>query len=102
MRARRFSLSFGAPDTAAFTCLALAGRAGKEGGTLPCVLNAANEVAVDAYLSGACGFNDIGRIVERALDAHEREDVESLEQLSEVDAWARARSRDIIASLAQA
>lgn len=95
------SLSFGAPDTAAFTCLALAERAGKEGGTMPCVLNAANEVAVDAYLSGACGFNDIGRIVERALDAHEREDVESLEQLSEVDAWARARSRDIITSLTQ-
>ena len=60
------SLSFGAPDTAAFTCLALAGRAGKEGGTMPCVLNAANEVAVDAYLSGACGFNDIERIVEVA------------------------------------
>ena len=90
------SLSFDAPDTKAFPCLALAERAGVEGGTCPAVLNAANEVAVEAFLAGSCGFNDIARIVEGALDAHVREDVESLEQLAAVDAWARAFARTLI------
>lgn len=83
------SLSFAAPDSDAFRCLALAERAGKAGGTVPCVLNAANEVAVDAFLRDACSFVDIARVVEDALDAHDREEVESLEQLEAVDAWAR-------------
>ena len=95
------SLGFGAPDTGAFPCLALAERASVEGGTMPCVLNAANEVAVAAFLAGACGFNDIARVVARALDAHERQDVESLEQLAEVDAWTRAYAQGAVASLAQ-
>ncbi|WP_241146142.1 1-deoxy-D-xylulose-5-phosphate reductoisomerase [[Collinsella] massiliensis] len=90
------SLSFDAPDTKAFPCLALAERAGVEGGTCPAVLNAANEVAVEAFLGGSCGFNDIARIVEGALDAHVREDVESLEQLAAVDAWARSFARTLI------
>ena len=93
------SLSFGAPDTSAFPCLSLAERAGKEGGTLPCVLNAANEVAVDAFLSGSCGFNDIARVVDRTLEAHAREDVESLDQLMDVDAWARSCANSFVAQL---
>ena len=86
------SLTFGEPDMEAFRCLALAESAGKTGGTMPCVLNAANEVAVDAFLHGRCGFTDIDRVVEDAMDAHDVEPVQSLVQLEAVDAWARHRA----------
>ncbi len=93
------SLDFDAPDQDAFRCLALAEEAGKSGGTMPCVLNAANEVAVDAFLHERCSFTDIARIVDHALDAHDREAVTSLGQLDEVDAWARRISETYIFSL---
>ena len=85
-------LTFGAPDTAAFRCLALALEAGRTGGTLPCVLNAANEVAVAAFLSGSCGFTDIDAAVEHVMGWHAVERVESLEQLWDIDRAARAEA----------
>ena len=86
------SLTFGEPDMEAFRCLSLAESAGKTGGTMPCVLNAANEVAVDAFLHGRCGFCGIDRVVEDAMGAHDVEPVQSLVQLEAVDAWARHRA----------
>lgn len=94
------SLSFGAPDMDAFRCLKLAESAGEMGGTMPCVLNAANEVAVDAFLHDRLGFNDIARVVDACMNAHERLDVVSFEQLADVDAWTRRRAAQAIASLA--
>ena len=82
-------LTFGAPDPGTFRCLALAEEAGRAGGTLPCVLNAANEVAVASFLAGGCRFTDIDQVVERTMEAHTPCKVSSLEQLEEVDAWAR-------------
>ena len=64
------TLSFEAPDEAAFPCLALARQAGRAGGAAPLVLNAANEVAVAAFLAGRCGFMEIPRLIGDALDAH--------------------------------
>lgn len=93
-------LSFGAPDTDAFRCLKLAEVAGEAGGTVPCVLNAANEVAVDAFLHDRLGFNGIAKVIEACIDAHDRLDVVSLDQLSDVDAWARSRAAQVIASFA--
>ena len=87
------SLSFGEPDTDTFRCLKLADIAGREGGTLPCVLNAANEVAVDAFLHDRCSFTDIDAIVEYAMDQHNNSPVYSLDQLSDTDAWARIQAR---------
>ena len=90
------SLEFAAPDVETFRCLALARHAGETGGTLPCVMNAANEVAVAAFLAGTIGFLDIAECVGSVMDAHEREGVqrvESLEQLQELDAWARRTAR---------
>ena len=87
------SLSFGEPDTDTFRCLKLADIAGREGGTLPCVLNAANEVAVDAFLHNRCSFTDIDTIVEYAMDQHDNSPVYSLDQLSDTDAWARTQAR---------
>lgn len=87
------SLSFGEPDVDTFRCLKLADIAGREGGTLPCVLNAANEVAVDAFLHDQCSFTDIDAIVEYAMDKHDNSPVYSLDQLSDIDAWARIQAR---------
>lgn len=91
-------LTFGAPDMDSFRCLKLAEIAGRQGGTLPCVLNAANEVAVDAFLHDSCTFTGIADVVESCMDAHDCQAVSSFEQLADVDAWARARARDVISS----
>lgn len=94
-------LDFAHPDPDAFRCLHLAEIAGNAGGTLPCVLNAANEVAVDAFLHESCSFTDIARIVEHCMDAHDVQDVTSIEQLQDVDAWARSFSRDYVSKLSR-
>ena len=90
------SLEFAPVDTDTFRCLALARHAGTVGGTLPCVMNAANEVAVAAFLAEQGSYLGIAECVEAVMDAHEREGVqrvESLEQLQELDAWARETAR---------
>lgn len=89
-------LTFAAPDTEAFRCLDLALSAGKTGGTLPCAMNAANEVANEAFREGRCGFTDIDAIVEGVMDATHVEPLSSLEQIAEVDALARRRARDLL------
>lgn len=95
------SLEFYPADTETFRCLGLARHAGSVGGTLPCVMNAANEVAVAAFLADGCGYLDIDACVEHVMDAHEGEGVqavESLDQLSALDAWAREEARRFIAA----
>lgn len=91
------SLDFAAPDTDTFRCLALARMAGQTGGTMPAIMNAANEVAVDAFLHGRCAFLDIPACVEDAMWAHEVQPVESIEQLEEADAAARQRAERFLA-----
>ena len=94
------SLQFEAPDTETFRCLALAREAGQIGGTLPCVMNAANEIAVAAFLARECSYLGIAETVEAVMDAHTVQAVESVDQLLEVDAWARGKARSIIAGVA--
>jgi 1-deoxy-D-xylulose-5-phosphate reductoisomerase len=88
-------LTFEAPDLAVFGCLRLSLEAARAGGTAPCILNAANEVAVAAFLAGRCGFLDIERLISEALEAHEVQQASSLELLEEVDRsvriWCKAR-----------
>lgn len=93
-------LTFDAPDRDAFRCLDLALEAGRTGGTLPCAMNAANEVANEAFRQDRCGFCDIDRIVERVMDATSVESLTSLEQIAEVDALARERARGFVSELA--
>ena len=93
-------LTFAAPDRGAFRCLDLALEAGRTGGTLPCAMNAANEVANEAFRQDRCGFCDIDRIVERVMDATSVESLTSLEQIAEVDALARKRARGFVSELA--
>jgi 1-deoxy-D-xylulose-5-phosphate reductoisomerase len=93
-------LDFEPPDTATFRCLALARAAGREGGTAPCVLNAANEAAVASFLEGEIGFPDIAALVERALEGVPAEPLSSLGQLEEADARARTAVRDAVRTAA--
>ncbi len=90
------SLTFERPDTKTFRCLALAREAGKAGGTLPCAMNAANEVAVAAFLERRLGFLGIASCVEEVMGTHQTASVESLDQLEEVDRWARGVARSFV------
>jgi 1-deoxy-D-xylulose-5-phosphate reductoisomerase len=86
-------LDFEQPDTARFPCLGLAFRALAGDPGLPIVLNAANEVAVAAFLQERLPFTAIGRVIREAMDGYERERrpaVENLQQVREIDGWARA------------
>lgn len=91
-------LEFYPADTKTFRCLDLARQAGRTGGTLPCAMNAANEVAVAAFLAGHIGYLQIADTVEAVMDQHDVQRVESLEQLQAVDERARAAARAYIAS----
>lgn len=92
-------IDFAEPDRETFGCLDLALQAGERGGILPCVLNASDEIAVEAFLHGRIAYLDIERVVGRTLDAFDAQRVESLEQLEEVDARARITASQIVASL---
>jgi 1-deoxy-D-xylulose-5-phosphate reductoisomerase len=82
-------LHFHAPDEQRFPCLRLARQAAAAGGTCPAVLNAANEVAVEAFLAGRLNFSGIWQTVEHVLSRHERLPATSLDDLLAVDHWAR-------------
>ncbi|HET9052398.1 MAG TPA: 1-deoxy-D-xylulose-5-phosphate reductoisomerase [Candidatus Dormibacteraeota bacterium] len=84
-------LEFQPVDPERFPAPSLARRAGERGGAAPCVLNAANEAAVAAFLAGSCGFLDIVRLVEGALEDAEVRSDPSLDDLLGFDAWARSR-----------
>jgi 1-deoxy-D-xylulose-5-phosphate reductoisomerase len=93
-------LCFEAVDLQAFPCLRLAGEAAREGGTAPCVLNAANEIAVHAFLEGGLRFVEIPQVIERTLAELGGEPVLSFESLYEADREARALAAETVAELA--
>ena len=86
---RAMALNFEPPDLAKFPCLRLAREAGEKGGTYPAVLCAADEVAVEKFLSHRIGLLDIARLVEDALEHHRSTKCPSLDEVLEADAWAR-------------
>ena len=97
--ARAGRLEFSPPPLDRFPCLGLAYDALKAGGTLPVVLNAANEVAVELFLEGKLGFMSIPRVLKRTMDAHRVDRVSTLEVVRDTDAWARAQARVIAGEL---
>jgi 1-deoxy-D-xylulose-5-phosphate reductoisomerase len=97
---RAAALEFLAPDLERFPCLALAYRALREGGTVAVVLNAANEIAVEAFLDGNLGFMAIPQLVEQVMNAHVSERVSSLQVVRRADTWAREQAREITRELA--
>jgi 1-deoxy-D-xylulose-5-phosphate reductoisomerase len=90
------SLTFEPPDPEAFPCLRLAREAAKAGGTGPCVLNAANEIAVHAFLGGRLGFNGIPAVIERTLERVGAGGVHSFDSLYDADTHARAVAGELV------
>jgi len=86
-------LTFVAPDHERFPCLDLAYRALRTGGTMPAVLNAANEVAVERFLGEEIGYRDVPAVVAAVMDAHTSGPAADLPTLLAADAWARATAR---------
>jgi 1-deoxy-D-xylulose-5-phosphate reductoisomerase len=90
------SLTFEPVDDETFVCLALAREAGRTGGTAPCTLNAANEVAVHAFLDGRLRFLDIGTVVADTIEREGAHPVHSFDALADADARARRIAGELV------
>jgi 1-deoxy-D-xylulose-5-phosphate reductoisomerase len=90
------TLTFEEPDPEKFPCLGLAYQAAKAGGTAPAVLNAVNEVAVEAFLAGRIGFLDIAAVIRRVLERHSPRELEHIDTALRADRWGREEARRII------
>ncbi|MBI5188110.1 MAG: 1-deoxy-D-xylulose-5-phosphate reductoisomerase [Nitrospirae bacterium] len=93
------SLTFKRPDNECFPCLSYAYRAIEAGGTMPSVLNAANEVAVAAFLHDKIRFNDIPVIIKKTMDCHVPQPETELDTVIEADRWAREKAEEVIKKL---
>ncbi|HLI50508.1 MAG TPA: 1-deoxy-D-xylulose-5-phosphate reductoisomerase, partial [Thermomicrobiaceae bacterium] len=94
-------LEFSPPDTTRFPALALARQAGEQGKTFPTVLSAADEIAVEAFVSGRLRFGQIADVVSAVLDQHlPSSGPLSLDQVAEADSWARREARLAVGKLA--
>ena len=89
-------LEFEAPRYADFPALDLARHAGETGGTLPAVMNAANEVAVEAFLKGRLSFPGIWRMVAATMEAHRLVAQPALDAIVEADCWARTYAGSLL------
>ena len=94
-------LTFEQPDLEKFPCLALAFQACEAGGTLPAVLNAANEVAVLAFLNEVIGFTAIPAVVEQTMDKHAVVSNPELADILDADRWARACAAELTKKLSK-
>jgi 1-deoxy-D-xylulose-5-phosphate reductoisomerase len=90
------SLDFEAPDRDAFPALDISFRAGREAGSSPAVLNAADEVAVEAFLQGRLGFTGIPRVVEETLDIIDWREVDDFDGVVAVDREARSVAASLL------
>jgi 1-deoxy-D-xylulose-5-phosphate reductoisomerase len=89
-------LTFRKPDFTRFPCLALAREAAKAGGGMPCVLNAADEVGVEAFIAGKIKFTDIAKVVEKTMKAYRpAAGLPSFAEVVEIDQWAREKATEI-------
>lgn len=92
-------LTFEEPNVERFPCLSIARKVAAEDNTLPCVLNAANEVAVQAFLNGHIAFMEIAEVIERVINSHTPVPKPSLDDILESDTWARKRCQEFLGSL---
>ncbi len=92
-------LSFSAPDDEAFPCLTYGFEALKAGGTLPAVLNAANEEAVAAFLEHKIGFLKIEEVIKKTMDSHQIRAIQTIEDVNYADIWARKEAGGLIEKL---
>jgi 1-deoxy-D-xylulose-5-phosphate reductoisomerase len=94
------ALEFEPLDHERFPAVGLAYEAGRRGGTYPAVLNAADEIAVRAFLDRRLQFTDIPGVIDRALEAHQVADGSDLDSVLEADAWARAEAKRLVSDRA--
>ena len=94
-------LTFCEPDHDRFPCLGLGYESLRIGGTMPATMNAANEIAVEAFLNGGIRFTDIAEIIRNTMDVHTTKDVETLEDALEADRWAREKAESVVVALAR-
>jgi len=87
-------LNFKKPDFNKFPNLKLAYEAGKKGGSMPAVLNAANEVAVSSFLNKKISFLEISKIIEKTLEKHKLINFPNFEEIMEIDSWARKIAKE--------
>ncbi|MBI1819641.1 MAG: 1-deoxy-D-xylulose-5-phosphate reductoisomerase [Nitrospirae bacterium] len=92
-------LSFSPPDDEAFPCLSYGFEALKAGGTLPAVLNAANEEAVAAFLDHKIGFLKIEEVIKKTMDSHQIRTIQTIEDVNYADQWARKEAGALIEKL---
>jgi 1-deoxy-D-xylulose-5-phosphate reductoisomerase len=90
------ALHFSSPDLERFPCLKLACQAAEIGETMPAILNAANEIAVNAFLEGSLKFTEIPLFIQRVMGEHEVRTVYTVEDILKADHWARERSKAIL------
>jgi 1-deoxy-D-xylulose-5-phosphate reductoisomerase len=95
------TLTFCKPDHDRFPCLGLGYDSLRVGGTMPATMNAANEVAVEAFLNGGIRFVDIAEIIRSTMEAHQPREVESLDDALETDRWAREKAESFVHALAK-
>lgn len=93
------ALTFSEPDKGVFRCLQLAYDALAAGGTMPCALNAANEVAVEAFLNRRIKFMDIPAVIQRTMDAHDVTDADEIEVILEVHRWTTEVTTKLIEAI---
>ena len=94
--ARMKSLTFYNSDVQKLPCLQLGYQAARRGETMPAVLNAANEIVLEAFKQGVIGFSDIPKIIEKTLSCHQPLPLREIEDALWADCWAREQTRDII------
>jgi 1-deoxy-D-xylulose-5-phosphate reductoisomerase len=92
-------LTFYKPDLSKFRCLDLAYSAINAGESMPAVMNAANEIAVETFLTGGIGFLQIAEVIERTMDAHQAGDLKSIDEVLLADGWGREKAREICGGL---
>lgn len=94
-------LTFCKPDHDRFPCLSLGYESLRIGGTMPAAMNAANEIAVEAFLQGGIRFTDISDIIRSTMEAHGPREVDSVEVALEADRWARSKAESLVHALAR-
>jgi 1-deoxy-D-xylulose-5-phosphate reductoisomerase len=90
------ALTFSLPDSQRFPCLQLAYQSIEVGETMPAVLNAVNEVAVNAFMDGAIRFTEIPLLIQQVMESHELKPVRTVEDILKADQWAREKTRALL------
>jgi 1-deoxy-D-xylulose-5-phosphate reductoisomerase len=89
-------LTFSKPDEERFPCLRLAYDALSAGGTVPAVMNAANEIAVEAFLNHRISFVGIAQLIQKVVSEHQRVEVTAIDQVLQADLWSRKKAKELI------